>query len=98
MESHHSLFMPLHTPGTILYTTTETFQELVSYNEILWWPVANRIMVRQKDSEYWEMWGYDQYFATNATVATLAAVNIENKASGRIVLGGTLPLRPVFSN
>lgn len=55
-------------------------------------------MVRQKDEEYWDMFGFDKYFVGNASSATLSAKNIENIASGRIVLGGELNVRPVFSN
>ena len=43
------------------------------------------------------MFGFDTYFITNASSATLSARYIENQASGRIVLGGELNLRPVIS-
>jgi len=76
------------TPTVAHYTTLEPLREQISYNEILFWPIHNWILVRQKDEEYWDMFGFDKFFVTNATSATLAAMNIENVASGRIVLGG----------
>ena len=44
------------------------------------------------------MFGYDTDFVTNAATLALSKKKIENVASGRIVLGGELPLRPVFAN
>ena len=43
------------------------------------------------------MFGFDTYFLTNASNPTLANQYIENVASGRIVLGGELNVRPVIS-
>lgn len=40
-------FYAFGAPGTSIYTTVENLREQVSYNEILWWPLVNRIMVRQ---------------------------------------------------
>lgn len=92
-------FYPFATPGAAIYTTVENFREQISYKEILWWPIANRIMVRQRDNSYWDMFGYDTYFSTNATSGPpLTTQYIENVASGRIYLQGYIPIRPVFSS
>jgi len=39
-------FYAISAPGTSIYTTTEGLREQISYNEILWWPLVNRLMVR----------------------------------------------------
>lgn len=84
-------------PAAAVYTTLEPLREQISYKELLWWPIHNKLLVRQKDEEYWDMFGFDTFFLTNASNPTLANQYIENVASGRIVLGGDLNVRPVIS-